>query len=43
MGFVNWMFGFIIGNGTGAIAGAVLYWYFVVHRQKVVIPTGIKK
>lgn len=30
--------GFLLGNITGAIAGIILYWYFIVHRKKITIP-----
>ncbi len=26
---------------VGAVAGIVLYWYFVVHRKKINIPENI--
>lgn len=34
--------GFVLGNITGAIAGIVLYWYFVVHRKKINVPANIQ-
>ena len=31
----------IVSLIVGGVAGAFLYWYFVDHRKKVNVPTGI--
>ena len=31
----SFLAGLIIGVATGCISGAILYWYFVVHRKKL--------
>ncbi len=41
MAFLGGFVGFIIGVVVGAIAGVVCYWYFVSHRNKISVPTGI--